>query len=287
MSSVPDIISPSTKTGQAESSLSDWCADANSVTHDLTQLPAHLMQLHVPFCLIKDKSDIALALGGTIALAANDVDTEAKRLLAICPIQTINALGDATFCQDYQIDYPYMAGSMANGIASVELVEALANAGMLASFGAAGLTLNEVETAIKRLQSSLGDKPYCFNLIYSPNEKGHEEAIVDLYIKYGVTLVETSAYMKLTLPVVKYRVKGIHKDSNGDIVVPNRIIAKASRIELAEKWFSPPPEKLLQQLLEQGEITAEEAELAQQIPMAQDLTVEAETLKELLRRNRL
>ena len=83
--------------------------------------------------------------------------------------------------------------------------------------------------------------------------------------------------MKLTLPVVRYRVKGIHKDEPGNIVVPNRIIAKASRVELASKWFSPPPEKLLNELLAQGAITNEEAELAKHIPMAQDLTVEADS----------
>ena len=100
---------------------------------------------------------------------------------------------------------------------------------------------------------------------------------MDLYLRYGVDLVEASAYMKLTLPVVRYRVKGIHKDAQGNIVVPNRIIAKASRVELASKWFSPPPEKLLKELLAQGAITNEEAELAKQIPMAQDLTVEADS----------
>ena len=59
------------------------------------------------------------------------------------------------------------------------------------------------------LKRIITNKPYCFNLIYSPNEKGHEDAIVDLYLRYGIDLVETSAYMKLTLPVVRYRVKGI------------------------------------------------------------------------------
>jgi len=83
--------------------------------------------------------------------------------------------------------------------------------------------------------------------------------------------------MKLTLPVVRYRVKGLHKNNQGQIIIPNRIIAKASRVELASKWFSPPPEKLLNQLLEQGAITEEEADLAKQIPMAQDLTVEADS----------
>ena len=83
--------------------------------------------------------------------------------------------------------------------------------------------------------------------------------------------------MKLTLPVVRFRVHGIRLDGKGQIETPNRIIAKASRIEVASKWFNPPPDKLLAALVEAGELTREQAELAQHIPMAQDLTVEADS----------
>jgi trans-AT polyketide synthase, acyltransferase and oxidoreductase domains len=277
VSSIPEIMSPSRSTETGRHSQSVWQSDGSAQLSGLEALSEKVRHLDNPFCVVKNKSETSLAVGGTIQLLNDQKDNEQYSLLGFCPAQSIAALGDPTFCHDYQIDYPYMAGSMANGIASVELVEALAKENMLASFGAAGLSLAEVETAIQRLQSSLGDKTYCFNLIYSPNEIGHEDAVVDLYLKYGVTLVETSAYMKLTLPVVRYRVSGIHKDSQGNIVVPNRIIAKASRVELASKWFSPPPEKLINKLVEQGAITQEEAELAKKIPMAQDLTVEADS----------
>ena len=54
-------------------------------------------------------------------------------------------------------------------------------------------------------QRSLGDAPYGFNLIHSPNEPDLENAVVDLYLRRGVRLVEASAYLDLTLPVVRYR----------------------------------------------------------------------------------
>ncbi len=277
MSSTPEIINLSRSMDAGSDSKINWLSDSRARLSALENLPEQLYQLDVPFCIVENKSELSIALGGVIELDNNQRGDDHYCMLGFSSAQTIKALGDQHFCQDYQIDYPYMAGSMANGIASVELVEALAKEGMLASFGSAGLSLSEIETAIKRLQSTLGNKTHCYNLIYSPNEIGHEDAVVDLYLKYGVTLVETSAYMKLTLPVVRYRVKGIHKDSEGNIIVPNRIIAKASRVELASKWFSPPPEKILNQLLEQDAITAEEAELAKEIPMAQDLTVEADS----------
>ncbi len=278
MSSVSDII-PSAGRIDVDNQPGQiyWHAGPNGQRFELEALPERLRLLDVPFSLFSDRSGVKLGLGGSIHLDNKVENENAYQHLAFVAKQTIQALGNKQFCQDYRIKYPYMTGSMANGIASVELVEAIAKADMLASFGAAGLSLAEVEKAIQRLQASIPDKPFCFNLIYSPNEKGHEDAIVDLYLRYGVDLVETSAYMKLTLPVVRYRVKGIHRDDQGNIVVPNRIIAKASRVELASKWFSPPPEKLLNELLSLGEITNEEAELAKTIPMAQDLTVEADS----------
>jgi len=63
----------------------------------------------------------------------------------------------------------------------------------------------------------------------------------------------------------------------GGAVAPNRIIAKVSRVEVASKWFSPPPGRMLAELVASGRITAEQAALAGQIPMAQDLTAEADS----------
>jgi len=278
VSSVSDII-PSAGISDADNQTGPIYKHTGTKSQliELAALPERLCLLDVPFSLVSDQSQIKLGFGGSIHFDAVSGDEDTCQHLAFVPKQTIQALGNKQFCHDYAIKYPYMTGSMANGIASVELVEAIAKADMLASFGAAGLSLAEVEKAIQRLQTSIPDKTFCFNLIYSPNEKGHEDAIVDLFLRYGVNLVETSAYMKLTLPVVRYRVKGIHKDEQGNIVVPNRIIAKASRVELASKWFSPPSEKLLNELVAQGSITEAEAELAKQIPMAQDLTVEADS----------
>ena len=205
------------------------------------------------------------------------IESGSLPLTGFSPASSPRQLGDVSFCEDHDIRFPYMCGSMANGIASTELVEAAADTRLLASFGAAGLTLDEIEKAAKQLTATLALKPFCFNLIFSPNEKGHEDAVVSLYLKYDIRLVETSAYMKLTLPAVRYRVHGIHKNSSGEIETPNKIIAKASRVEVATKWFSPPPEKMLVQLVASGDITEEQASLAAQIPMAQDLTVEADS----------
>ncbi len=184
-------------------------------------------------------------------------------------------LGDRTFCREVGILYPYLGGSMAKGISSVAMVLELGRAGMLGFFGAAGLPYTEVEAAVDSLADA--DFRYGFNLIHSPHEPDLEAALAELYIRRNVRLVEASAFMTLTLPLVRYRTHGIHRAADGEIIAPNRIIAKVSREELAEKFFSPPPEKLLRQLVDEGAITAGQAELASQIPMAQDVTAEADS----------
>jgi trans-AT polyketide synthase/acyltransferase/oxidoreductase domain-containing protein len=197
--------------------------------------------------------------------------------MAYAPACRLEDLGDPTFCADYRIRYPYLAGSMANGIGSADIVEAMGQAGMLAFFGAAGLPLPTVEAAIERIQKSLGAIPYGFNLIHSPAEPNLERALVDLYLRRGVRLVEASAFLDLTLPVVRYRVHGIRRDPSGQIIVPNRIIVKVSRVEVASKFLAPPPERMLQELVRQGDITPEQAALAARIPVAQDVTAEADS----------
>jgi PfaD family protein len=166
---------------------------------------------------------------------------------------------------------------MANGIGSADIVEALSGAGMLAFFGAAGLSLERVSAAIDRISRNLGERPFGFNLIHSPNEPAHEQAVVDLYLRRRIPLVEASAYLDLTLPVVQYRTAGIHAGAGGRIVTPNRVIAKVSRVEVAARFFAPPPGRLLGELVRRGHLSEHQAHLAARVPVAQDLTAEADS----------
>jgi len=191
-----------------------------------------------------------------------------------CPLES---LGEASFCADHALRYPFVGGSMAKGISSVALVEALAKAGMLGFFGAAGLLIEEVEAAIDQLERRAPGLSYGFNLIHSPNEPELEQALVDLYLRRGVRLIEASAFLDLTPALVRYRTHGLHRDASGQVVAPNHIVAKVSREEVAAKFFAPPPERFLQELVASGALTTDQAQMAAEIPMAQDLTVEADS----------
>ena len=166
---------------------------------------------------------------------------------------------------------------MANGIASADLVIALGKEGLMGSFGAGGLSPERVEAGIRMVKEALPEGPYAFNLLNSPNEPSLEERAVDLYLKYDIHLIEASAYLAMTVPLVHYRVAGLSRDPKGEIVIGNHIIGKLSRLEMAQRFLEPPPDDILATLLDQKKISPEQAEIAGQVPMADDITVEADS----------
>ncbi len=237
-----------------------------------------ILRMMQPVNLLNLDGQLAIGRGGTITIDKKIPPQPAVfPLYAYVPPLPPENLGDPRFKKTYNLHFAYIAGAMANGITSVEMVEKAGRAGMVGFFGAAGLSLNQIEAAIDRLQESLKEIPFGFNLINSPNDPELEAAVVQLYLRRGITLVSSSAYLDLTLPLVHYRVKGIHRDKSGTVVCPNKVIAKVSRVEVARKYFSPPPEKLLAQMVARKMITREEADLAKSIPMAEDLTAEADS----------
>ena len=247
-------------------------------THEET-LERALGRVRDPFLVV----DRAGALDFVEAdLASGDLGGPAGvdgRVVGFLPACRPERLGDPGFCDEYGLRFPYVSGAMANGIGSAELAEAMGRAGMLGIFGAAGLPPAPVEAAIDRLGRTLGGDglSYGFNLIHSPGEPDLEAAVADLYLRRGVRLVEASAYLDLTLPVVRYRVAGLHVDRDGHVVAANRVMAKVSRVEVASKFLAPPPPKFLRALLASGEISEAQAELAARVPMADDLTAEADS----------
>lgn len=234
-----------------------------------------LRSILLPLYLVQRDGELHPESDGVAVLGAKTDGGEP--LAGYAPPSAPEDLGDPSFCRELGIRYPYLGGSMAKGISSAAISEELGRSGMLGFFGAAGLPLFEVESAIDRLTASMGHTPFGFNLIHSPHDSELERALAELYIKKGVCIIEASAFLDITLPLVRYRVHGIRRGADGGIIAPNRIIAKVSREELAAKFFSPPPDALLGELVFQGAITPEQAELAARIPLAQEVTAEADS----------
>ena len=202
-----------------------------------------------------------------------DVCTGHVRNLTI----TAEALGSEGFKRAYQTKYAFYAGSMANGISSDSMVIALGRAGYMGSFGSGGLSAKDVEQAVFRIKAALPAGPYLVNLLHTQNDPEHEEKLVAVFLRNAVRAIEASAFIDISPALIRYRAAGLHRDSGGGIRADNRIIAKVSREEVAEKFMSPPDPKVVSALLGKGLISAEQAECSLSVPVADDITAEADS----------
>lgn len=249
-----------------------WSGDSASLAFDEPTMRAKLERLDLPVYVVNVGGRIGITHEGSLSSG-----TGGHAVLGYAQPIRPEALGDPTFAQDYGVRFAYATGAMANAIASVEMVTALGRERILSAFGAAGVVGARLEQAIQAVQAALQGAPYAFNLIHSPNEPAMEHRAVALYLQYGVRNVEASAFLDLTPNVVWYRAAGLSVAPDGSIQITNRIIAKVSRREVAAKFMSPAPERMLRELHAQGLITEQQVQLALRVPMADDVTVEADS----------
>lgn len=242
---------------------------SHSVTSEIENARSAFLKLAEPVFTVRNQTEIHVT--------NDNLTGPGEELLASAPALPIEQLGEADFKTTYNTRLAYYAGAMANGISSVEMLIALGKQGLLGSFGAAGMPPQRVEEAIQRIQAALPEGPYAFNLIHSPFEPAMEHHIVELYLRYGVRVLEASAFLDVTLPLIHYRLAGLSLNSDGSVRIQNRVIAKLSRKEVATRFLSPAPPDLVSELLRQGHITAEQAKLAERVPVADDITVEADS----------
>lgn len=222
---------------------------------------------------------MGVAFDGTLNGSA-PVTSAGYSAYALLPALHPEWLGDRTFCEEHGCRYPYVTGAMATGIASVELTVAAARAGFLAYYGTGGLSFARAEEGLDAIASALADAPdaaWGANLIHSPDEPSLEERLVDSYLARGVTRIEASAFMQLSPAIVRYSATGLQVDAWGRIHRPHRVMAKISRPEVARHFLQAPPASLLNELVANGALTAEEARLAALIPIADDVTCEADS----------
>ncbi len=192
-------------------------------------------------------------------------------------VQNPEVLGTPAFRERYHCISNYYAGSMYCGVSSVKMVVTMGKSGYLSFLGSAGLAIDELERQMQSIQRELSSgQPYGVGLICNLNDPDEEKQQVELLLKYKVPVIEAAAYSSASAPLVYYRLKGLKKEGN-KFIFPRRIIAKCSRLEVARMFMSPPPVEIVKALLNEGLISASEAELSQQIPLADDLAIEADS----------
>jgi PfaD family protein len=253
-----------------------WKGSLETIAFSPEAIKQTLLTLNKPCYIVRVEDKIGVTNEGYISPLENGNTAQVELLIATPPI-SLQQLGDRNFLACHGVKYAYTTGAMASGIASAEMVIALGKAKILASFGAGGLPPQQITAAIQRIQQELPQGPYAFNLIHSPNEPAMERGAVDLYLKYGVKTIEASAFLDITPNIVYYRAAGLSLNSANQIEIGNKVIAKISRREVATKFMQPAPEKILKDLVSQGLITELQANLATQVPLADDITVEADS----------
>jgi PfaD family protein len=253
-----------------------WKGDLDCVAFEPSDIKDKLQNLHKPCYIVRVAGKIGVTNEGYSCSPDNGKTGQVELLIAAPPISTHN-LGDPSFLSSHGVKYAYATGAMAGGIASEEMVIALGKEKILGSFGAGGLSPDRLEAAINRIQAALPQGPYASNLIHSPNEPAIERRAVDIYLKYGVRTVEASAFLDLTPNIVYYRAAGLGVNAANQIEIKNKVIAKISRREVASKFLQPAPLKILKELVAQGLISELQANLAAALPIADDITVEADS----------
>jgi len=173
--------------------------------------------------------------------------------------------GAESFRRRYGLRHACLAGSLYGGISGRDMLVRLARGGrMMGFFGAGGLSLAEVERALRGIRDELGpDAAVGANLCYE-GHPSRERQLVDLYLRLGIDVVEVSGFPRVSPAIVKFRLKG------------GRVVAKVSTLDMARAFLAPPPEDVVRKLVETGDVTAQEAERAAALPVASDLCVEGE-----------
>ncbi|MCD6475362.1 MAG: PfaD family polyunsaturated fatty acid/polyketide biosynthesis protein [Anaerolineaceae bacterium] len=251
-----------------------WIGEQEQLTFDPSELAKMILKNTETIFAIQTETGIGFTTQPAFTLAA---DGEISNVAAIAPAVLSDQFGDPGFLRDYGVRAAYYAGAMANGIASTAMVIALGKAGFMGSFGSGGLSPERIEKAIQEIQAVLPEGPYAFNLLNNPFEPAVERSTVDLYLKYNVKVVEAAAYIIPSESLVYYRVMGLSENSDGSVQIGNRVIAKVSRREVAGKFISPAPERFLKRLLDKNLITPIQAALARRVPLADDITAEADS----------
>jgi PfaD family protein len=237
-----------------------------------------LLTVGGPIYVVDRQGRLFVTQSGTAELGRYSSGNDgALPLRAYAPPLHPQTLGDPVFKRTHGLQYAYVAGEMANGITSVRMVMEAGRSGMVGFFGAGGLMPREVEEAVDQLQRAEPRIPFGVNLIHSPGNPELEMTLAEMFLSKQVRLVSASAFVEPTLPLAYYRLKGIHRDTDGRIVCPNKLVGKVSRVEVARKFLSPPSARHIGRLVELGLLSREAAVLAASVPLVEDLTAEADS----------
>jgi trans-AT polyketide synthase/acyltransferase/oxidoreductase domain-containing protein len=181
-------------------------------------------------------------------------------------------LGDPSFRRDYGARLAYVVGGLGWGIGPPELVSRAAGAGLLAFLGTAGLTADRVAADVERTRSMVAaGSPWGLSVASAARDPSLSDRLVELALRLDVPAVEVADTAGISPQLVRYRLRGCHRDADGRPQPARRLLAKVDRLETAVPFLGPAPSSIVRWLEDQGELTAAEAELGRVMAMADDV----------------
>lgn len=240
---------------------------------DLDAIVSAVEAIREPLVVVQD-------VQGTVGLRTDlSQVSRAEEVIAFLPPLYPEWLGDPTFGATYHTRFSYIAGEMAGGIATPALVIAMGRLGMLGFLGAGGLPLSQIRSALSEIRAELEPRQWAWgtNLIHNPVNPREERDVAELYLTERVPLISASAYLAVNANLVRLSATGLTRGPHGEVRRRHHLFAKISRPELARQFMAPAPEPILRELVQRGELQDEEAALARRVPLAEAVTVEADS----------
>lgn len=189
---------------------------------------------------------------------------------------SLHDLGSASFRKRYGLAFNCLVGGMYKAISSKEMIASLSKSNLLGFYGTGGVSFEQIKRDISFIKEQVNREVFGVNVVSDVTNSEKEERLIDLLLEEEVSVIEASGYIYLTRPLIRYLAMGLRED-NGQVVRTNHIIAKVSRPEIAEIFMKPAPENIISNLLNDNEITSQQATLLRSISVADDICVEADS----------
>ncbi len=184
-------------------------------------------------------------------------------------------LGSTSFCERYKVDYAYIAGGLHMGIASIDMVKKMANAKMLSFLGTKGRNISEINRDIEILQQQLvPGTSFGVNVYHNINDSHEELQLIKHLLQNNIKIIEAGGFSQITLALAYFRITGLERKNDQRIISKTHIIAKVARPELAEDFMKPISRNLITKLIDNDLITQDQAEIAEGLPLSEDICVE-------------
>lgn len=169
----------------------------------------------------------------------------------------------AEFCQRFNVRYPCLVASSRHYGRDLT-ARALAQMNLLGSHAVYANSQSAMESQFNEINDQFSDLEYSVEL----KGAGYSLASFASLLKHKINVIQVRGSCEPSLGVIYFRVKNLRMRYKDELTPAQSIIVHADHAHLVEPYLLPPSPGSLRILYERGYISAEEAKLAQELPIA-------------------